>query len=468
MCADQPGRHRHRSTTRLRRSAAAAAMSLSLVAPTAQASTAVSIGATGSWTNRPVTALQQWPYAHVFANDPVIDTKVVKYPASLGFIGMSMGQSVASGTVGLSQLVESTPGKKILVCESQGCLSVTRLLQKYAADPTTAPPADDLIIVMVGNPATAGGGISAQRSGKYEPFFRITFPGATPESHYETFNVTREYDFFADQPLDTLNGFAVLNSVSAFFVIHPHYGGVDMSDPNNLVKVSGNTTYVLIPTKRLPLLMPFYGAAESWKNLTGRAGLLTQVETLDTRLRAIIGSAYDREGYVTQSSLPPAGFEVSESSMGENAVDAAAGAGTPEPELDTSAQDSSGGDSSAMRRSTAEPLAIGDGAPTEGAQIATFLVTDDEPPTTAPVAEPMTAGELDSEDAEIDDRSGDKEDTSLQTDSKPGVSVVGSTVRSHRAIDPTTSSNHDAAPSTNTSSSTSDSGTGTESSRSDE
>lgn len=310
-------RRRHRAVAKreppvfeLRRSAASSALCLSLVlspsvalSATAQASTVVSIGATGSSPRNPVTALQRWPYTHNFADDPVTDVKTVDYPASLGFVGMPMGESVDRGSAGLAELIDSTPGTVIVVCESQGCLSVTRLLQRYAADPTTAAAADNLILVMVGNPATAGGGMSAQAAGSYHPLFRITFPGATPESQYRTFNVTREYDFYADQPLDASNGLAMLNSLIALFVVHPYYGDIDVDSPDNLVKIVGNTTYVLAPTKQLPLLGALYGVAATWSQLTGQTGLMQQVEALDAQLRAIIDGAYDRSGYETSALL---------------------------------------------------------------------------------------------------------------------------------------------------------------------
>ncbi|MGK2867654.1 MAG: PE-PPE domain-containing protein [Mycobacterium sp.] len=288
----------------------AATLSLSLVVPvTAHASTLISIGATGSWTNAPVTALQQWPARNNFVDDPVTRTEVVQYPASLGFIGMPMEESVAEGAAALFQAISSISGRKVVACESQGCLAVTRLLMQFEANPTTAPATGDLIIVMIGNPATADGGLSAQKPGGYEPFFRITFPGATPETGYETVNVTREYDFFADRPQNDPNALAIWNNLVSFLVVHPFYADVDMDDPTNLVKVVGNTTYVLVPTKQLPMLKSLYDAAQAWQRLTGQANLLQEVEALDARLRAIIDQDYDRSGYVAKGGLDqgPAG-----------------------------------------------------------------------------------------------------------------------------------------------------------------
>lgn len=303
------GRHRAKAPHNWITPLTATAMSLSLIAPvTAHASTVLSIGATGSWTDAPVTGLQRWPYTKNFADDPVTHTEVVRYPASLGFIGLSMEESVAQGAAALYQAIQSTPGRKIITCESQGCLAVTRVLMQFTADPTTAPT-DDLIIVMIGNPATAGGGASAQNSGMWEPFFRITYPGATPETDYETFNVTREYDFFADRPQTDSNTLAIWNNLVAFLVVHPFYGDVDMEDPDNLVKIVGNTTYVLIPTKQLPMLKSLYDAAEAWHLLTGSTTLLQEVESLDARIRAIIDLGYDRSGFVQQGSQTPEGVE---------------------------------------------------------------------------------------------------------------------------------------------------------------
>lgn len=282
-----------------------ALLSVAVAAPaTAQASTLISIGATGSWTYAPVNALQNWHHTHA-SDDPVTTTEVVEYPASLGFVGMPMGESVDLGMVALLAAIQATVGNKIIVCESQGCLSVTKLLQQFALDPDSAPAAGDLILVMVGNPGTAGGGASAQGAGQFEPFFRITFPGQTPDSPYQTVNVTREYDFFADRPTDITNALAVLNNLAAFLRVHPFYGDVDMNAPENLIKVIGNTRYVLIPTERLPMLESWYDVAETWATLTGESALLDEVKALDARLREIIDADYDRSGYVAQGSLPP-------------------------------------------------------------------------------------------------------------------------------------------------------------------
>lgn len=313
MAAHRRTRGRHRASRRaplfrpaspnsaVRRSVTAAALAAALTAPAqAHASTLISIGATGSWANTPVTALQQWHYTHGFPDDPVTATAVVEYPASLGFIGMPMGESVAEGTAALLRAVTSISGRKVIVCESQGCLSVTELLQRFAADPAGAPTAGELTLVMIGNPATAGGGASAQSPGEYEPFFRITFIGPTPEGPYHTVNVTREYDFFADRPADTTNALAMINNLAAFLRVHPYYGDVDMADPDNLVKVVGNTTYVLVPTEQLPMLQSLYAVAETWATLTGQSDLLDEVKALDARLRAIIDADYDRSGYVPQ------------------------------------------------------------------------------------------------------------------------------------------------------------------------
>lgn len=299
------GRHTLDGVTvaRLRRSVSVAALSVALTTPlTAHASTLISIGATGSWTDAPVNALKNWHQTHA-SDEPVTDTVVVDYPASLGFIGMPMGESVAQGTLALLAAIQSIDGKKIVVCESQGCLSATLLLQQFAADPTLAPAGGELIFVMVGNPATAGGGTSAQNPGVYHPFFRITFFGSTPDSPFQTVNVTREYDFFADRPLDSTNTLAVLNNLAAFLQVHPFYGDVDMNDPDNLVKVVGNTKFVLVPTERLPMLDSWYDAADTWLTLTGSSSLMEQVRALDARLREIIDQDYDRTGYVSQGTL---------------------------------------------------------------------------------------------------------------------------------------------------------------------
>ncbi len=433
-----PGRHRASRRAPLirsvsphssvRRSVTALALAAALTTPgQAHASTLISIGATGSWSNTPVTALQQWHYTHAFPGDPVTATEVVEYPASLGFIGMPMGESVAEGTVALLRAVTSISGRKVIVCESQGCLSVTQLLQRFAADPAGAPTADELTLVMIGNPATAGGGASAQSPGEYEPFFRITFIGPTPEGPYHTVNVTREYDFFADRPADVTNALAMINNLAAFLRVHPYYGDVDMADPDNLVKVVGNTTYVLIPTEQLPMLQSLYAVAETWATLTGQSDLLNEVKALDARLRAIIDADYDRSGYVPQGvpTSPDGGAPQqpetlqAETLQLDNAHPDVAHPHAVPPETPAAAPTGPAADAAGAAESESSQRDSEEFEPTSPDQEPGAAISDDGEADGADAGAPGDRGDGSAGHNATDDRSSDQDSTDGPTDREP-------------------------------------------------
>lgn len=406
----------------------AVALAAALTAPgQAHASTLISIGATGSWSDTPVTALQQWHYTHAFPDDPVTATEVVEYPASLGFIGMPMGESVAVGTAALLRAVTSISGRKVIVCESQGCLSVTQLLQRFAADPAGAPTAGELTLVMIGNPATAGGGASAQSPGEYEPFFRITFIGPTPEGPYHTVNVTREYDFFADRPADVTNALAMINNLAAFLRVHPYYGDVNMADPDNLVKVVGNTTYVLVPTEQLPMLQSLYAVAETWATLTGQSDLLDEVRALDARLRAIIDVDYDRSGYVPQGvPMSPAGDTPpqpatlqADTAEPDNAHPDGAHLDAAPPEAAAAAPTGPAEDAAGAAESMSSQRDSEEFEPTSSNQEAGAAVSDDGAADGVDAGAPGDRGNGPAGHNATDDRSSDQDSTDGPTDREP-------------------------------------------------
>ena len=80
---------------------------------------------------------------------------------------------------------------------------------------------------------------------------------------------------------------------AGFLFVHQDYEDVDIYDPANYVWTEGNTTYVYVPTKNLPLLEPL-----RW------VGLSALADALNEPLKEIVERAYDRSYLPAQPGLP--------------------------------------------------------------------------------------------------------------------------------------------------------------------
>ena len=131
----------------------------------------------------------------------------------------------------------------------------------------------------------------------------MTFYGATPTnscetgSCYETVDVAAQYDGLGgDAAVGLTNVLAVVNAVMGYLLLHGNMQNGSFDDA--LYQGSyGDTDYYIVPTPRLPILMPFEGFIPS--------PILT---ALDAPLRAAIEGAYARDvnpGIVTKVGLLP-------------------------------------------------------------------------------------------------------------------------------------------------------------------
>ena len=235
--------------------------------------------------------LQGWVFAQA-NNDPDKWTNV-PYPASAslltGLKDPSMRGSIAIGEVKFGDQVNTTPGEKVGFGYSQGAVVIKRWLNANAngANPN-APPANELTIVLIGDPSRPNGGVMARIPGLYIPFLDIPLDGATPKTQYSTIIVTVEGDFFADMPEDPLNILPWLGMVLNP-EIHGDYTQVDINDPNNIVTHDGNITDIYVRSPHTLALMPVY-------DLAAKVGLTETpvLDSVDKVLRIINDSAYDR------------------------------------------------------------------------------------------------------------------------------------------------------------------------------
>jgi hypothetical protein len=170
------------------------------------------------------------------------------------------------------------PEDKIVYAFSGGARVASVWLRDHSSDhenSSATPPPEDLTFVLLGNGGRKYGGLNGWWYGD-----KLLTP---TDTDYAVIDVAREYDPIADFPANPFNLLALANAVAAFTYVHMSYDEVDLDDPANIVWTEGNTTYVHVPTKNLPLLQGFRDFGLGWL-----------VDGWEEPLRAIIDQAYDR------------------------------------------------------------------------------------------------------------------------------------------------------------------------------
>jgi PE-PPE domain len=207
---------------------------------------------------------------------------------------MPFDQSVGQGVGNLDQAINARPiGESMVVFGySQSARIASIEKGNLAAAGSTLP----LSFVLIGNPNRPNGGILERFQGLSIPIAGITFDGATPtNTNFKTVDVTRQYDGWSDFPNNPLNPFATANAIAGINYLHSDYQSVGLG--NALYQGSyGDTDYYMIPSQRLPLLMPL-----------DQAGVPDPIVTmLDAPVRVLVESGYDRTispGAPTQASI---------------------------------------------------------------------------------------------------------------------------------------------------------------------
>jgi PE-PPE domain-containing protein len=207
---------------------------------------------------------------------------------------MPFDQSVGQGVGNLDQAISAQPiGESMVVFGySQSARIASIEKGNLAAAGSTLP----LSFMLIGNPNRPNGGILERFQGLSIPIAGITFDGATPtNTNFKTVDVTRQYDGWSDFPNNPLNPFATANAIAGINYLHSDYQSVGLG--NALYQGSyGDTDYYMIPSQRLPLLMPL-----------DQAGVPDPIVTmLDAPVRVLVESGYDRTispGAPTQASI---------------------------------------------------------------------------------------------------------------------------------------------------------------------
>ncbi len=226
---------------------------------------------------------------------------------------VSTGEGIANLDAALTAaLPTATPADPVIIFGySQGGNIVSR--EKATLGGLTQAQKDALSFVMIGNTNRPNGGL----------FERLAFLGTVPildatfglpaptNTGIKTTDIAFEYDGVSDFPLYPINLLADLNAIAGFWYTHGTYlapnansdvGEIPdleytpaelnaaLTDPKNQT-VYGDTTYITIPTKTLPIVRPFL----EFGGFTHTSFIIKPiVDLVAPVLRVLIDTGYDR------------------------------------------------------------------------------------------------------------------------------------------------------------------------------
>ncbi|CAM3534675.1 PE-PPE domain-containing protein [Tsukamurella ocularis] len=243
-----------------------------------------------------------------------------------GLQGAKWDDSVASGVTSLNEQYAATDKDSPIVIfgYSQGGTVVTAM-KKQLAENGGVP--DTVSFVLIGNASRPNGGLFTRPSFLgHIPILDVTFgPGTptntgTPTRPVNTTDVGFQYDGVTDFPKYPGNLLATANALAGFWYVHGKMLAPKGSDDPSATpigytpdevraaveaatanctagthcQVSGDTRYVTLPAKILPLMLPLLDLGEA----TGTTGLVTPfVDLVSPVARVLIETGYDRRDY---------------------------------------------------------------------------------------------------------------------------------------------------------------------------
>ncbi|KXO92680.1 PE-PPE domain (plasmid) [Tsukamurella tyrosinosolvens] len=243
-----------------------------------------------------------------------------------GLEGAKWDDSVASGVTSLNEQYAAADKDSPIVIfgYSQGGTVVTAV-KKQLAENGGVP--DNVSFVLIGNASRPNGGFFTRPSFLgHTPILDVTFgPGTptntgTPTRPVNTTDVGFQYDGVTDFPKYPANLLATANALAGFWYVHGKMltpkgsddpsatpigytpdevrAAVEAATANcsagTYCQVSGDTRYVTLPAKILPLMLPLLDLGKA----TGTTGLVTPfVDLVSPVARVLIETGYDRRDY---------------------------------------------------------------------------------------------------------------------------------------------------------------------------
>ena len=179
-----------------------------------------------------------------------------------GLFDLTYDQSIQAGVADLEAAMAEHPNDHLVIYGySQGAIIANLEKQRLAEQYPAGTEAPDIDFVVGGDGNLPNGGIHSRFSGLYLPILDFSFDGPAPtDTQFDTVEINRQYDLYADFPLYPLNGISLLNAFLGFFYVHLY--GFDVSLPADPTKSPayqgkyGDTDYYFFETEDLPLFAP--------------------------------------------------------------------------------------------------------------------------------------------------------------------------------------------------------------------
>lgn len=225
---------------------------------------------------------------------------------------VSTGEGLANLNSTLVNTLVQKPGEPVVLFGySQGGNIVSRQKRNLSYLPKDQTY---LSFVMIGNPNRPNGGLFERLAFLgHVPILDVTFGLPAPTNtcdHICATDISFRYGGVSDFPIYPLNALAVLNAIAGFVYVHgtylapnaksypgelpdgytPEELAEQLADEDNWQDY-GDTRYITIPTKTLPIVRPFLQFAKA----TGTGFLINPIVTLlSPVLEVLIETGYDR------------------------------------------------------------------------------------------------------------------------------------------------------------------------------
>ena len=179
-----------------------------------------------------------------------------------GLFDLTWDQSVQAGVADLEAAMAEHPNDHLVISGfSQGAVIANVEKRKLAEQYPAGTKAPDIDFVLFADLNLPNGGLLARFPGLYIPILDFSFNGPAPtDTPFDTVEINRQYDFFADFPLYPLNVISLLNAVLGAIYVHSYPFDVSLpADPTKSPAYQGkygDTSYYFFETEDLPLFGP--------------------------------------------------------------------------------------------------------------------------------------------------------------------------------------------------------------------
>jgi hypothetical protein len=211
-----------------------------------------------------------------------------------GLFDLTGDQSIEAGVVDLeAEMAAHGNDHLVIYGYSQGAVVAVKEKRKLAEQYPAGTTAPDIDFVLGGDVGLPNGGFGARFPGLHIPVLDWSYDGATPtDTQFDTVEINRQYDGFADFPLYPLNVIATLNAVLGMFYVHAWPFDASLpADPTTSPAYQGthgDTSYYFFENPDLPLFGPLrtLGVPEP------------VIDVIEPFFRVLVELGYDR-------SIPP-------------------------------------------------------------------------------------------------------------------------------------------------------------------